>query len=292
MKNSFQAKYKLKGKNENRIVSIVEQKALITGDEHKDFSGFKETYDRFVFKQTGIDSKIRSWINNQQAKAYNSKQSLFSKIVSILYTPSPINLDGTSILDVGCSTGIFLNSLPNYWKREGLEINRAASKIAIESGLTIHEETFENCKTKSKYDIIRCSHVIEHVKEEKKFMKKAVELLNKGGKLIIYTPNLNSLTRIIFQRNWEGFYDETHFIIYSLDSIAKLGEQYKLKTIKRSTYYMGYTYPSLIRHLNVTSKVLKSFVLIFCIIILPLEILISKFKLGLGDALFIEFSKE
>ena len=51
----------------------------------------------------------------------------------------------------------------------------------------------------SSFDIVFCSHVIEHIFDTDKALKEFCRVLRKGGKLIIMTENLNSLKeRMLF----------------------------------------------------------------------------------------------
>lgn len=96
-----------------------------------------------------------------------------------------------SILDFGCGSGYFIEAARKYFDVEGVEFSDDLRKW-LKKKLNI--ETYKTLsKTKKKYDIITAFDVIEHVKDPTNLLKEFKKKLNKGGIILIYTPNKNSL---------------------------------------------------------------------------------------------------
>lgn len=224
---------------------------------------------------------------------YNPAIPLWISRVFYLVTPGPIGLYQGKILDVGCSTGTFLEFLPGTWDKYGVEINTDAVKIGREKGLTIDSGIFEEYKPGRKYDVIRASHVVEHTRSPEIFVKKLSTLTKTGGVVIIYTPNADSLSRRIFGPEWEAFYDDTHFNIYNKRTLTTLFKKYGLYSIKTDTYYMGYLLSSLLRKKNIkNSQFLNAIFPLLYLFLLPLSLIRYIFPSQIqGGGLYMEFKK-
>lgn len=104
----------------------------------------------------------------------------------------------SKILDIGCSSGIFLKELKEIGFEEsnlfGIDISEVAIKNAQQNGL---KNTFvmdaQNITLDEKFDIIIASDCLEHLKEDEKALKNWYELLNKNGLAYIFVPAFMSL---------------------------------------------------------------------------------------------------
>ena len=110
-----------------------------------------------------------------------------------------------NILEVGAGIGsisrLFLDNIKckswtslepdkiNFAKLQKLEkIYNINKKI-----LNVYNGTVEDFETVVQYDIIILADVLEHIKDDRKILKKLTELLKKNGKIIIYVPAHNYL---------------------------------------------------------------------------------------------------
>lgn len=104
----------------------------------------------------------------------------------------------SKILDIGCSSGIFLKDLERLgFKKENL------------FGIDISEKAIENCKKNGiqnsfvmdaqkielpeKFDVVVASDCLEHLQDDVKAIKNWSELLNKGGIMLVFVPAFQSL---------------------------------------------------------------------------------------------------
>lgn len=102
------------------------------------------------------------------------------------------DVEGKRILDYGCNTGYFTNMIYKQCPNNtvcGADINpyalRAATKRFKHLAFhTVDDDFFE----KHTFDIIIISHVLEHIKNRKAFMKNIANILADDGKLIIAIP--------------------------------------------------------------------------------------------------------
>ena len=92
-----------------------------------------------------------------------------------------------NLLDIGCSTGIMTNEYSKHFKEViGLDLDSKAISYAQKKfekkGLTfickpIEEKNFEE----NVFDVITCSHIYEHVPDDKILLDKIFKLLKPGG---------------------------------------------------------------------------------------------------------------
>jgi SAM-dependent methyltransferase len=251
---------------------------------------YKKNYDVFVYDlhDNKLFAAFRRFFNRQYSLLFAPKIKWVTKIFSVIFFPFYRLHDYGAILDVGCSTGLFLEYLPNEWRKYGLELNTKAAVIARQRGVNVTVGGLESFQADTKFDVIRISHVLEHIKDYKNFLAVAANLLKPGGILVIYTPNSESFSRKLAGRFWSGFYDQTHFTIFNyknlLNSVFGLG----LEVVFRSTYYMGYLGDSLMRILKI-KKGRIFFIYLFYILFFPVSFLERCFNKS--DALTVYFKK-
>lgn len=134
----------------------------------------------------------------------------------------------TSILDVGCGDGRFLQTIRKHIRRncilEGLEISEDASKNAKQAGFKVYDESIEKINlTPSSYDYIFMIQVLEHLHEPIESIKKIYTALKNGGILIIETPDTDCLDFKIFsKRYWGGFHYPRHFNLFNKKNLCHI----------------------------------------------------------------------
>jgi methionine biosynthesis protein MetW len=99
--------------------------------------------------------------------------------------------DGSSVLDVGCSTGGFMAYLlsrrPNV-KVRGTDVSQGALDIASEAGFDVFPADLTQEPLDREYDYITCFEVIEHIHEAEKVLVHLRDATRK--QLIMSLPNL------------------------------------------------------------------------------------------------------
>lgn len=101
-----------------------------------------------------------------------------------------------NLLDVGCSTGIFLDiAQKRGFECYGIEINSEAANFAqMEFGLSVYRRKLEELTLPSEgFDIITLWDLIEHLRLPSEFLGEIHRILKKEGILVLETPNINSL---------------------------------------------------------------------------------------------------
>ena len=134
------------------------------------------------------------------------------------------------ILDVGCGHGWLLSSLNFKWNKFGLDVSSFALKSASKYSKTFLGD-INNIKEKN-FDYITILHVIEHIFEPSKFIKKVHKILKKKGTLVIETPNFDSAAARRYGNNFRLLKDKTHVSLFSEDSLIRFLRDNKFKIFK------------------------------------------------------------
>lgn len=123
------------------------------------------------------------------------------------------------LLEVGASTGYFLNAARVDFEVAGLEPSAWACKIARERfKLDVYPESFDATTrfAPGSLDAIAMIDVIEHLPDPAAALKRAAELLKPGGMLYLVTPDVGSLSAKLLRGYWWGlrpahiyYFDET-----------------------------------------------------------------------------------
>lgn len=131
------------------------------------------------------------------------------------------------VLEIGCGSGSRLAGFRAAgWEVEGQEVDVKAAKAAQQrysidvcvgsiDVINIPDNTF---------DAIIMNHVIEHVHDPEKNMAHSLRLLKPGGKLVVVTPNINSVGHKYFGKSWRGLEPPRHIHIFSCNTLRKVAQ--------------------------------------------------------------------
>ncbi|MBI2565128.1 class I SAM-dependent methyltransferase [Candidatus Woesearchaeota archaeon] len=127
------------------------------------------------------------------------------------------------ILDVGCGSG-YLSNLLKHKKNivYGVDFSEEAVKYALQriDYAKIMDVETDALPFNKKFDVIIFADILEHLKHPEQVIKKFLDYLKPGGKIIISLPNIANWTiRIklffgVFNRTEPGILDKTHLHFY------------------------------------------------------------------------------
>ncbi len=131
------------------------------------------------------------------------------------------------ILDVGCGNGEFLRRMRSLgWSVFGVDPDPTAVAQGQSQGLQIFRGTIRDVPSSGCYDVITLSHVIEHTLNP-------VEL--NTGRLVVSTPNINSLGHKWFGKYWRGLETPRHLNVFSPEGFSRCVARAGLSLISLST---------------------------------------------------------
>lgn len=135
----------------------------------------------------------------------------------------------TSLLDVGCGSGAFLNAVrPHVDVLVGVEPDKI-SKDWIEDQLKIRVVSSVNdiIKEGKTFDFIGLFHVLEHVNFPVDFLCDLKQLMHKGSRLVIEVPNINDILVSIYKVSMflDMYYQKAHLYYFSRNTLGNALEQ-------------------------------------------------------------------
>lgn len=133
--------------------------------------------------------------------------------------------EGAKVLEIGCSSGFFLDRLRKDYTVYGNEWNPEAADF-VENTLRIpcSAETLENAFPGEQFTVICAYHVLEHQADPVAWLRLIKERLIGGGWVIFDTPNLNNALLEIYQAPGftDFFYRKPHVQYFTRFSLAAL----------------------------------------------------------------------
>jgi SAM-dependent methyltransferase len=128
---------------------------------------------------------------------------------------------GGSILDVGCASGYFLESLGEQWGRYGLEIFHVAAQRARARGkISIHECDIASAGFASgSFDVVCTFDVVEHLSEPMSFFQEVRRVLKPGGWLLLGTGDSRSFGARLSGRRWAYLAIPEHLSFFNARSL-------------------------------------------------------------------------
>ena len=137
----------------------------------------------------------------------------------------PASMSG-NLLDIGCGSGEFLLRMQSLgWKVTGVEPDRAAANYARSRGLEVLHGDISDVSQDAAFDVITMNHVIEHVADPVVLLRQcAKRLRGPHSRLVITTPNIQSLGHRWFRQHWRGLEVPRHLNLFSSKSLGKCVE--------------------------------------------------------------------
>lgn len=174
---------------------------------------------------------------------------------------------GGTILDLGCSAGSFLKSLPSEkWKPYGIDMSQESAKRAKEEcGAEVFVgDILDGSFQPSSFDVITCFHVFEHLYKPREVLSKVFEWLKPGGIFYVLVPNIDSAGAHIFKSYWYALEVPRHVFHYSPKSLKLMAETVGLEVVSVSTHReiffeksMKYIFDYLLGKLGIVRKPLS-----------------------------------
>jgi lipopolysaccharide biosynthesis protein/2-polyprenyl-3-methyl-5-hydroxy-6-metoxy-1,4-benzoquinol methylase len=165
---------------------------------------------------------------NYSRSIIDDQEESLSKIVALIRS-------GSTVLDVGCSTGMLGKYLSEKKQCivDGVDIDydaleKCGSAYRKTERKDLESESLLHCFDLESYDFIICADVIEHLKSPDKLISELSSLLCSDGTMIISIPNITYVGVAIellngnFGYRKNGILDATHLRFYSKQSMIEV----------------------------------------------------------------------
>ncbi|MFT3911348.1 MAG: class I SAM-dependent methyltransferase [Ferruginibacter sp.] len=173
-------------------------------------------------------------------------------------------LNSGNILDVGCGTGAFLNTMQQSgWKITGLEPDEGARKTA-QSLYNIQplasQKIFE--LPQNNFNAVTMWHVLEHVHQLHEYVAQLKKMITNEGRIFIAVPNYTSHDADVYKAYWAAYDVPRHLYHFSPKSMSVLMEMHGMKVKKIKPMWFDSFYVSMLseQYKNEKGNIVKAFV--------------------------------
>jgi len=152
-----------------------------------------------------------------------------------------------TLLEIGCMTGLFLKAAKDSgWKVTGVDISKKMIEhIKNNLGIEAYAAQYETLAFRKKFDVIYCSHVIEHIPNPNEWFTKFKKDLAVDGLICVNIPNQYSFDRIIKRfihkyvidrRTWDNWRTPDHLYEPTISAMNYIIKEHGLRAIDYFTY--------------------------------------------------------
>ncbi len=137
------------------------------------------------------------------------------------------------VIDYGCGNGLFLNFLKKKGiSGIGIEVDEASTQKLINKKIKFFKDL--NHVHSNSYDLCVMFDVLEHLTNPVRDLAKIRDKLKKNGKVVIYTPNIESLAFELMGSNQNQVYPFQHTLFFTNKSLNLLAKKtrFKIKSYK------------------------------------------------------------
>lgn len=161
-------------------------------------------YSNKILNKTGLElywTNYLSLVQNKDDDLVKNRNKMYN--LEFEYINNIMDCADKSVLDIGCGNGKFLDCFSNAKARcYGIEYgNEAAEETAKKYKVWLGE--FPELDINLKFDLIIFRGTLQYCIQPKRYLQKAMELLNSGGYIYITsTPNAESICFNLFRDNF------------------------------------------------------------------------------------------
>lgn len=142
----------------------------------------------------------------------------------------------SNILDIGCSSGTFLDlAKKRNLKTYGVELNKAEFEFARNKGHIVYNQLLDDINFDTYFDAITMWDVFEHIIDGEGTLRSMGNLLNKNGIIFLQIPSADSLAAKIMREYCNMFDGLEHVNLYGVETIKKIANKCNFEIINLKT---------------------------------------------------------
>lgn len=182
---------------------------------------------------------VGDWVDRALAGRYGRCVPWFVTVAGKMLQAYPPAGTVGRVLDIGCGNGARLHRLRRAgWMCSGVEGNVDAAARARDEGLDVRHGSGEKLPFGSgAFDAVVMAHSIEHCHDPRQVLREVHRVLRVGGHVVVTTPNVRSLTRVVFGSYWRCWDAPRHLVLFDRKSMVDLlsAEGFGIQRIRGSS---------------------------------------------------------
>ena len=165
---------------------------------------------------------------------------------------------GGSLLEVGCGYGFLLDEAKPYFDyRVGIDFSSAVES-AKDRADRVYQGDLDTIPQEERFDCIILVSVIEHVHKPVEYLAKLRQRLRPGGKLVVATPDVNSIFQRMLGRRWPAFQViPEHVAFYNRPTLSALMSKAGFTPVVSVPYVRAYPANLVVEEFNVWPTIMK-----------------------------------
>jgi len=166
-------------------------------------------------------------INNaNQAGAHVDESDFYRSIYSSGLDQIAAVKNCSTILDIGCSSGFFLDIAKERGLQTfGIELNQLEFNIATNKGHKVWNETVDRIDFPLQFDVITLWDVFEHIKDGKEYLRLLRNYLTENGIIFMQIPSSQSFAARVLHEKCNMFDGLEHVNLYNKKAMLHLIDQ-------------------------------------------------------------------
>lgn len=181
-----------------------------------------------------FDGGTSGYADTSYALQERALRSTFKRLLRNMHKR---NLTGGWLLEVGCGYGYLLEEAKEFFSfRVGTEFSGQGVQLASARADTVYEGGIDLLPATLQFDCVLATHVIEHVYEPLKFVRRLADHTKPGGKILLAAPDMGGLLRKVMGRRWPSFKIPEHILYFDATTLSSLMRQAGLTDVRVLPY--------------------------------------------------------
>ena len=193
---------------------------------------YPENYDPYKAAIQDETNPLMRWARTCNIRV---KKKIVNKYMKYSYS--------NKVLDVGCSTGIFLDQMRSSgWETYGVELSPIAAEYArnrFNLKVATGQLSDKNWSD-TNFNVVTFWDSLEHTLNPRDTLEKCNKKLDNSGYIFFTVPNFESLDKRIFKKFWIGYDFPRHISVFPLHTIKILLESTGFSIVKIGCAIGGY----------------------------------------------------